>query len=85
MKCCDAQRKTLRSGWWRGVSGCVGSGALLILLPKCPMCIAAYLALWLGASAAMPVATHVRPVLELLFGTSIVLLLWRGWAKRRRA
>jgi hypothetical protein len=62
---------------WRTASGAVGSGALLVLLPKCPLCIAAYLALWTGAGVAMPVATHLRPVLETVFVAWVMLLLAR--------
>jgi hypothetical protein len=60
----------------------VGSGALLVLLPKCPMCIAAYLALWMGASAAMPVAAHLRVGLEIVFGLFAAVLLLRVAARR---
>ena len=70
--------------WWQGTSGCVGSGALLVLLPKCPMCLAAYLTLWTGASVAMPVATHLRPMMAILFLASTLLLGFR-WLVRRRS
>lgn len=85
MNCCHVQteRKPQRS-WRRRVSGCAGSGILLVLLPKCPMCIAAYLALWTGASVAMPVATRLRPLLEIVFVASVVLLLVRCAAMRAR-
>ena len=72
-------------GWWQGTSGCVGSGALLVLLPKCPMCIAAYLTLWTGASVAMPVATHLRPLMAILFVTSVCLLGFRWAGVRTRS
>src|SRR6185295_1712280 len=78
MNCCHAQTgRKPRQGWWRGASGCVGSGALLVLLPKCPLCIAAFLALWTGAGVAVSVATHLRPALEILFVASAALLLVR--------
>jgi hypothetical protein len=78
MNCCHAPTaRKQRHPWWGRANGCVGSGALLVLLPKCPMCIAAYLALWTGASEAMPVATGLRPMLEILFGISVLLLLVR--------
>ena len=56
----------------------MGSGTLLILLPKCPMCIAAYLTLWTGAGVAMSVAMHLRPMLEILFIASALLLVVRA-------
>lgn len=81
MRCCKVQTDRR---WWQGTSGCVGSGALLVLLPKCPMCIAAYLTLWTGASVAMPIATHLRPMMAILFLASILLLGFR-WALRTRS
>jgi acyl-CoA synthetase (AMP-forming)/AMP-acid ligase II len=85
MNCCHRQieRKPQRS-WLRSASGCLGSGTLLVLLPKCPMCIAAYVALWTGASVAIPVATRLRSLLEILFVVSAVLLLARGLVQRAR-
>ena len=70
--------------WWKSTSGCVGSGALLVLLPKCPMCIAAYLTLWTGAGVAMTVATHLRPMMAILLLASALLLAFR-WVVRRMA
>ena len=84
MDCCRETERRARRGWWRSASGCVSSGALLVLLPKCPMCIAAYVALWTGASVAMPIATRLRPLLEVVFVASVVLLLVRWAAMRMR-
>lgn len=76
MNCCIVQiGQKPRHNWWRDATGGAASGALLVLLPKCPMCIAAYLALWTGAGVAMPVATHLRPALEILFVAWVLLLL----------
>ena len=80
MGCCKVQ-----TGWWQSTSGCVGSGALLVLLPKCPICIAAYLTLWTGASVAMPIATHLRPMMAILFVASLFLLGFRWAAVRMRS
>jgi hypothetical protein len=82
MNCCNAQTwRRPHHSWWDGASGCVGSGALLVLLPKCPMCIAAYLTLWTGAGVAMPIAMHLRPMMAILFLASLFLLGFR-WAVR---
>ena len=86
MNCCKVQTgRRHQHRWWQGTSGCVGSGALLVLVPKCPMCIAAYLTLWTGAGVAMPVATHLRPMLAILFLASALLLATRWAAVRTRA
>jgi hypothetical protein len=63
----------------------MGSGALLVLLPKCPMCIAAYLALWTGAGVAMQVATYLRPMTAILFCASALFLGARLVAVRMRS
>lgn len=78
--CCTTATKR---GWYRSTSGCVGSGALLVLLPKCPLCIAAYLTLWTGAGAAMSIAMHLRPALEILFAASVLFLIVRYIAANR--
>jgi len=76
MNCCNAQTEQRpQQSWWQGASRCVGSGTLLVLLPKCPLCIAAYLSAWTGASVAMSVATHLRPLLALFFAASVLLLV----------
>src|SRR5277367_4387204 len=84
--CCKVLRgRRPQHRWWHGTSGCVGSGALLVLLPKCPMCIAAYLTLWAGAGVAMPVATQLRPMAATLFFISALFLAVRLVAVRTRS
>jgi hypothetical protein len=86
MNCCKVLTgRRPQHRWWHGTSGCAGSGALLVLLPKCPMCIAAYLTLWTGAGVAMPVATHLRPVAATLFFASALFLAVRLVAVRTRS
>ena len=85
MNCCHVQTEPRpRRNWWRSAGGSVGSGVLLALLPKCPLCIAAYLALWTGAGVAMPVATRLRPALEIVFAASLAVLVVRYVAMRIR-
>ena len=86
MNCCKVLTgRRPQHSWWHGTSGCVGSGALLVLLPKCPMCIAAYLTLWTGAGVAMPIATHLRLMAATLFFVSALFLAVRLVAVRRRS
>ena len=85
MNCCKVQRGRRPQHWWGSTSGFMGSGALLVLLPKCPMCIAAYLALWTGAGVAMPVATYLRPISATLFCASALFLVARFVAVRVRS
>ena len=80
-KCCGATRMEGKRGRWRRWSGSIGSGTLLLLLPKCPMCIAAYLALGMGAGVAMEVSVWLRPALA---AALVASLLWLA-VRRTRA
>lgn len=77
MNCCHLQTEQKPRRRWPGAGGFVGSGTLLLLLPKCPLCIAAYLTVWTGASVAISLATHLRPLLEILFTVSLLLFVMR--------
>ena len=91
MPCCQAQPAAGRGStarywrrWrrWRSAGSCVGSGAMLLLLPKCPVCIAAYLAVWTGAGIAAPIAGHLRFVMAVIFVVTFCFLLVRHfWVK----
>lgn len=52
-------------------------GAILVLMPKCPLCLAAYMALATGISLSLPVATAVRWAMLLLCIASLVFLIAR--------
>ncbi len=84
MNCCQVQAERKPRRWWSGAGGGAGSAALLVLLPKCPLCIAAYLAVFTGAGAAMSIATRLRPLLEVALIASLTLLLVRSLMTRLR-
>ena len=52
-------------------------GAILALLPKCPMCIAAYIALGTGIGVSIPAAAHVREAIILPCMTALGFLVLR--------
>lgn len=64
-----------------GAAGWLGPGALLILIPKCPMCLAAYIAMVSGIALPFSTAAGLRLVLIGLCTASLVYLAAR---KQRR-
>lgn len=66
--CCDRRcsrsstpaRRYLYTGGW------AVSAAILALIPKCPLCLAMYLAVGLGVGVSLPTATYLRLALILL-------------------
>jgi hypothetical protein len=56
-------------------------GAILALIPKCPMCLAAYVALWTGIGLSISAAIYLRASLMVL---SIALILFLGARSARR-
>lgn len=61
----------------------LGPGALLLLMPKCPACLAGYVALWTGLGLSFTAAEHLRTGLIVacigLLGYAAVrtLIAWR--------
>ena len=51
--------------------------ALLLLLPKCPLCLAAWLTLATGISISAGAAVWLRETLLLLWIPALAMLVWR--------
>jgi len=62
----------------REVAGWIVPGALLALMPKCPMCLAAYVALWSGLTISCSSA-HIlmRLITALCIGTLALCVVRR--------
>jgi hypothetical protein len=75
--CCKAKRGDGgKTGG--GVAGWIVPGALLALVPKCPMCIVGYVALATGLGISISVATYLR------WGLLIGCSAWMLWLIARR-
>lgn len=93
--CCESK---LRAGdnarrpasRWRRVgelAGWIVPSATLALLPKCPVCVAAYVALATGMGISLPTATYLRASLVVLCMGSLAFIAARRLRSRfaRRA
>jgi len=83
LKSCSGSRVGCESVIRRAVDlmGWIISSAVLALVPKCPMCFAAYIALWTGLGLSVSAAIYLRASLLVL---SIALILFLAVRNARR-
>jgi hypothetical protein len=89
-RCCDPSAENVASRPLRrpylGLVGWLVPGALLALTPKCPACLAAYVAIGTGLALSAP--AYLRTTLVVLCVASLSSLagrqLWRFLGSRNR-
>ncbi len=79
--CCGRKAAAPRRSFWKRTSGGVLSGAVLVLMPKCPMCIAAYIAVAMGVGVSVSTAAYLRMGMIVLCVGSLLYLA--GWSLKK--
>ena len=70
----DVRRPASRVRRRGELAGWIIPSATLALLPKCPVCVAAYVALATGMGISLPTATYLRGMLVVLCVASLVFV-----------
>jgi hypothetical protein len=79
LKFCSGSRVGYSSIVRRAVDlvGWIVPGAILALIPKCPICLAAYIALWTGLGLSVAAAANLRVLLIIVCAMSLIFLAAR--------
>ena len=78
MKACCVKRRGTEAASW------LVPGSLLILIPKCPVCLAAYVAAATGLGLSVPAASGLRMSLIVLCIASLAFLAARLVLRKRQ-
>jgi hypothetical protein len=76
--CCDVARDRKTPTWVRRVReifAWVLPSAILVVVPKCPACLAAHVALWTGLGLSLSTATYLGWGLLFLCVASLLFLI----------
>jgi hypothetical protein len=82
--CRPSVAPALRRRRGEGIAGWILPSAALILMPKCPMCIAMYVALFTGASISVASASHIRTAIAVLCSAVLFGLTVKGLRRAGR-
>jgi hypothetical protein len=78
--CCTAAGDRKNPNWAAGAREALAwaiPSAILVLLPKCPACFAAYVMLWTGLGLSLAAASWLRGALLLVCLVSFLFLIGR--------
>ncbi len=67
---------------WRGIQW-LFPATFLVLMPKCPMCVAAYIALFTGVGVSVSTARWIQILMLVFCLSSLAYLAVRYWRRRR--
>lgn len=82
-QCCMAgQASNRRARWLPGVTGSIVPAVLLVLLPKCPLCLAAWLTVATGFSFTAAGAGWVRAGIVFLWIAAVAPMIWHRFFAR---
>ena len=79
-QCCQTRTRARPASHLRRggeIAGWVLPTATLVLLPKCPVCVAAYIALLSGLGVSVATAAYVRTSLLILCVTAVAWLAFK--------
>jgi hypothetical protein len=86
--CCTGQAGKAprrRASRWLDAVGWLLPATALALMPKCPMCVAAYVALFTGLGVSLPAASAMRTTLIAMCAGSLAFLAWRTTSRAVRS
>jgi hypothetical protein len=69
---------------WRSIQW-LFPATVLVLMPKCPLCVAAYVALFTGVGVTVSTARWIQILLLVFCLTSLAYLAVRYWRRRYKA